>query len=74
LTATYSAGSGTFTATSIQDHSSVMGGTFTLTLDGTPIKIWNTADNKYSLTDIPFNVDKYALRNAFRQLPGLALT
>ena len=48
-----------------------MAGTFTLTLNGIPVKIYNNADNKYSLTDIPFNSDKYTLRNAFRQFPGL---
>ncbi len=66
IIATYSAGlSGQFTATIIQQHSSPMSGTFTITLDGVPIKI------NPNITDIPFNVDSWVLEDGFRQLNGL---
>jgi hypothetical protein len=48
LTPSYSIPGGSFTATSIRDHSPLMSGTFTITIDGTPIKIYNSTTNSYT--------------------------
>jgi len=61
---TYSDGSGQFSATKIQDHSPFMSGTFTLTLNDTPIVISN------NVTDIPFNIDAGTIENALRKRAG----
>jgi hypothetical protein len=51
-----------------------MSGTFTISIDGTPIKIYNSTAKSYSNSNIPYNVDPGVLADAFRQLPGLQLT
>ena len=74
LTPSYSVAGGSFTATSIRDHSPLMSGTFTITLDQTPINLYSSNTSSYSNSSIPFNVDPGVLADAFRQLPGLQLT
>lgn len=51
----------------IQEHSPKLGGTFTLTIDGTPILVGGSAN-------IPANTDGATLRAAFRAFTGLELT
>jgi hypothetical protein len=51
-----------------------MSGTFTISIDGTSIKIYNSTAKSYSNSNIPYNVDPGVLADAFRQLPGLQLT
>jgi len=57
----YSQLGGTFTSVTVQDHSPLMSGTFTITLDGIPIKIYNSVDGKYTISDIPYNVEPSVL-------------
>jgi hypothetical protein len=61
---------GTFTSTTVQQHSPLMSGTFTISLGGAPIKILNSTTGKYTISDIPFNVEAYTLKQAFRQIIG----
>jgi hypothetical protein len=63
---TYSTPGGVFTSTTVQEHSPLMSGTFTMDLGGNPIKIWN--GTSFSNTNIPFNVSTSALKSAFQQL------
>jgi hypothetical protein len=71
MKATYTATGGSFTNSTLQSHSPVMNGTFSLTLNGTSINIFNSTTSDYSNPNIPYNVDIYTLANAFRALPGL---
>jgi hypothetical protein len=60
----------TFSQTRLQAHCPLIGGTFTMGIGGTPVKVWSSTTNSYSVTTIPFNVTASALQNALNQLPG----
>jgi hypothetical protein len=66
----YSQPGGAFTSSTVQDHSPLMSGTFTITLDGIPIQIYNSVDGKYTISDIPYNVEPSVLKQGFRQIIG----
>jgi hypothetical protein len=51
----YSSAGGQFSSNKIQDHSPVISGTFTLTLNDTPIVV------STNVTDIPFNIDSSSI-------------
>lgn len=70
---TYSAGEGTFTVTAIQNHSPLMSGTFTATVGGVPIQLYDSATSKYSNPDIPYNIEAYKFEQALRQINGFEL-
>jgi hypothetical protein len=63
---TYTAPGGVFTSTTVQEHSPLISGTFTMDLGGNTIKIWN--GTSFSITNIPFNVATSTLKSAFQQL------
>ncbi len=54
----------------LQVHCPLIAGTFTMSVGGTPVKVWSSATNSYSTTTIPFNVTATNLQNALNQLPG----
>lgn len=58
----------TFSQTRLQAHCPLISGTFTLSVGGTPIKIWGSGS--YSVTNIPYNVTSSTLRDGFRQIVG----
>lgn len=60
-----------WSSSTIQEHSPLMSGTFTLSLDGLPIKLLNSTTGQYTTNDIPFNIDTSSLRSAIKQINGL---
>ncbi len=66
----YSATGGIWTNTTIQSHSPPISGTFTVSLGGTPIQLYNSTTGLYSISNIPYNVDPSVLKQAFRNLNG----
>jgi len=60
----YSVSGGQFSTNKVQDHSPIMSGTFTLTLNDTPIMLSN------NVTDIPFNIDSGSIESALRKRVG----
>lgn len=66
FTVTYSAGAGTFTKQQVQEHSPLMSGTFTASIGGVSIQIWNSTAKQY-VSNLPFNIESWALQQAFRE-------
>jgi hypothetical protein len=58
------------TITTLQDHSPLIGGTFTLTIDGLQINSYNTSTWQLTNPDIPFNVDPNTLKAGLRTING----
>ncbi len=56
LTATYTPTGGNFTYITIQEHSPLISGTFTINLGGVNIKIYDSVTQLYTNSQIPFNV------------------
>jgi len=67
---TYTTPGGMFTNTSIQSHSPLITGTFTLELGGLPVKLWDSTLSSFTITDIPYNVDPAVLKQALKNFDG----
>ena len=52
----------------------MIGGTFTLSIRGYPVGVYNRNTGKYDNYDIPARVDRWTLQAALRQLPGFGGT
>lgn len=52
----------------VQEHSEPVDGTFTLTLDGIPLKIYNYTSLKYEVSDIPAQSESWRLKGAFKTI------
>jgi hypothetical protein len=48
----------------------VLSGTFTMQIGGTPINIYNSATNTYSISDIPYNASSWDIQSAIAQFSG----
>jgi hypothetical protein len=67
---TYTTPGGIFTNTSIQSHSPLIAGAFTLELGGLPVKLWDSTLATFTITNIPYNVDPAVLKQALRNFDG----
>ena len=47
-----------------------MSGTFTASLGGVPIQLYNSTSGLYSISNIPFNVDPTVLEQGLRRIVG----
>lgn len=67
---TYSAKGGIWSNRTVQEHSPLISGTFSMSLAGTPIQIYNSS-SKMLTSNLPFNIESWTLREGFRRIPGL---
>ncbi len=65
FTVQYSDGSGSFTKKQVQEHSPPLTGTFTASIGGVSIQIYDSRTNQY-VSNIPCNIESSALQKAFR--------
>jgi hypothetical protein len=56
------------TTRTVQQHSDPVEGTFTLSLNGIPLKVYNYTSGLYEATDIPYKVDGWQMKVAFRNI------
>jgi hypothetical protein len=61
-----------FSQATITPHSPLLNGTFTITIDGTPVGLQN--GSSYNNYNIPYNVNQYQLAAAFQNLVGYEKT
>ena len=51
----------TWSTKTIKEHSPPISGTFTASLGGTPIQLYNSTTGLYTISNIPYNVDSSTL-------------
>lgn len=60
----------TFTQVRTHDHCPTIGGTFTMDMGATSIKLYDSVSKTYSIYNIPYNVAASSLQAALRQIQG----
>lgn len=63
-------GTESFTEETIQEHSPLMSGTFTLSVGATPIQLYDSSTKDYTNANIPYNVKEGILEGSLRRIVG----
>lgn len=59
-----------FTTTIVTPHGPLIEGTFSLLLDGVPVRIYDSSTGGYDNANIPYDVGQGTLANAFKNILG----